>query len=141
MKDFCSYNFDLSINEYKEQLLFLGATYYEKLLVFKHLIPKEKNLLGFSIKRVELAFNIDKLVSIWFYLDEKRFDDLLDVVESYLEKKASINDDYEFRPPKSDSIEYYWRDKDYILCLSNNQFTDEYYIYFTQSKYSLHHLE
>lgn len=128
-------------NTDKNRLQFIGATYYEQLLIFKDLTPKVLSILGFPIKRLELAYNIDKLTSVWFYLDEKKFDDLLDVFESYLKKKASINNDYEFRPPKSNSIEYYWRDKDYILCLGNNQFTDEYYIYFTQVPYCLHHLE
>jgi hypothetical protein len=62
---FIPYNLPDNLSKFRRELLLIGVTYYERLLVFEHLNKPIDQVLYFPVSSVELAFNKEDMVSVW----------------------------------------------------------------------------
>ncbi len=130
---FLPYKLEPCLNNYKRELLFLGVSYYERYIIFEHLNKSINQVLGFDIERVELGFEVDKLVWVWLYIKESKLTELLDVFESYYGTKANkINLEFFSEPPNT--MQYYWSNSRYLVGLGDNVYEDVCFVYVSLKK-------
>ena len=125
------------LSKFRRELLLIGVTYYERLLVFEHLNKPIDHVLYFPVSSVELGFNKEEMVSVWILLENCNIDDLLDTIESHQNKKATEVMHGEFDKIEN-KLQYRWQDKTHLLGIGLRNSTNQLFIYFTIKEFTLY---
>ncbi|MEO6228838.1 MAG: hypothetical protein ABJB11_08865 [Ferruginibacter sp.] len=134
---FLPYKLEPCLNNYKRELLFIGVSYYERYIIFEHLNKNINQVLGFDIERVELGFEVDKLVWVWLYIKESKLVELVNVFESYYgTAPTKVNLEFFADPPNT--MQYYWSNSQYLVGLGDNVYEDICYVYVTLKNCNLY---
>lgn len=75
------YSFEQNLMHFRNELLYIGTTYYDRYLVFEHLNKYFQTFLEYTVYKTELYFLNEKLYGISIYLEEK-FENLNSIIES-----------------------------------------------------------
>jgi|GEM_PF-2582761 len=135
--DFIPYDFKCNLSKFRRELLLIGVTYYERLLVFEHLNKPIDQVLYFPVTSIELGFNKEEMVSVWILLEKCLVDDLLDTFESHQNKKATEVIQGEFDKIENKLL-YRWEDDTHLLGIGLRESINQLFIYFTLKEFSLY---
>lgn len=131
---FHKYKFETCLSDFKEELLLKHVTYYERLLVFRHLNPfSQKTILKFDITDLELSFNKEDLVSVRFYIQTESTPHILNSLVEMLDNNYSTN----VIPSNFNlysKIEHYWLYENFLTGIGNNE--KGKYIYITNREFN-----
>lgn len=134
---FIPYNFQDNLSKFRRELLLIGVTYYERLLVFEHLNKPIDQVLYFPVSSVELAFNKEDMVSVWMLLENCNVEDLLDTLESHQNKRAIKVVHGEFDKIENKLL-YRWEDKTHLLSIGSRELSSQLFIYYTLKEFALY---
>lgn len=127
------YNFKDNLSKFRRELLLIGVTYYERLLVFEHLNQPITQVLNFPVTSIELAFNKEQMVSVWILIKNCTPETLLNCTERKLGKKAiTINRDENYKI--DNKLLYTWSDGNSLLGIGTRNKEESLFIYFTPEK-------
>lgn len=127
------YKFEPCLNSYKNELLFTGVTYYERFFIFEHFKKSLNQVLGFTVDKIELAFQSETLVCVWLFTTEKRLEELIGVFQSYYnESPQKVNLEYLALP--TSNIQFYWADENYVIGLGYNPHIDQSFIFVSKKE-------
>ncbi len=133
LEGYHKYNFENCLHKYKEELLLKHITYYERLLVFRHLNSfVQKTILNFDITDLVLSFHNEELVSVRFYIQAESTLQILNSLVQVLNNNYSTN----VVPAHFDlhsKIEYYWLYKKFLAGIGNAK--EGKYIYLTHVEF------
>lgn len=129
LEGYHKYKFENCLHKYKEELLLKHITYYERLLVFRHLNSfTQRTILNFDITEVDLSFDKEDLVSVRFYVQAESTSQILNSLEQVLGNKYFAN-----IVPDHLSLHYlikhYWFYENFLTGIGNNE--KGKYIYIT----------
>ena len=137
IEHFHPYKFETNLSKFRNELLLIGVTYYDRMMVFKHLnnCPISQ-IANHEIDRVELGFMSEDLVSVWFYLSNENSIALKEYLESLL-KIVSIENKHQDGDKMYTKILNYWRDDKYFLGIGKDT-NGLHYVYITKINHALH---
>lgn len=128
------------IEDFKSKLIFLYPTYYSRWFVFKVIdIPFDK-VLGFRVSNVELAYNGEDVVSMWYYTEENSFNDIIDVFTSHF-GFAALKVKLNYYKDGHNGIQYYWQSNKLLVGIGIRENEENVFIYVSDKNNSLHLVE
>ena len=137
--NFIPYDFKEGLATFKRQLLLIGITYYDRLLVFVHLNRPIDHVLHFPISSIELAFNKkEQMVAVWLFLEKCNKEDLLATLESNFGKpgeKVVYDDNFKI----DNKLVYIWKFKSQFLGMGSKEQGRTLFIYYTPRKQTLYY--
>jgi hypothetical protein len=137
---FIPYNFNTNLSTYRKELLLIGVTYYERLLVFEHLKKSVDQILGLNVDTIELSFDSEALVSVTIVLKERDLRVIKIAFEKKLNQTLKKNEEEELVRPNKNLL-YHYQDEKYFIGIVFDFITTNYFIYVTLIQFNIYYLD
>lgn len=136
---FTAYHFYTNLSIYRKELILIGITYYDRLLVFEHLKKSINHIFGLSIYSIEISFNNEDLISVRILLMEGNLEIIKNGLEKQLNRIAKKNQK-ERLVKSNERLLYYFQDKKHLIGIGSNSSANTFFIYLTVYQFNQYYI-